>query len=84
MAPWRWSADGGSASRISAPCLSGGIFSAAANVTTTRVSVDGWPLEQRALAQSKVLGGLGKSLSLGIKSTRTKAERIVVHKSEQP
>jgi len=42
-------------------------------LTSPRVSVDGWPLEQRSLAQSKVVGGLGKNLSLGIKSTRTKA-----------
>jgi hypothetical protein len=42
-------------------------------LTHPRVSVDGWPLEQRSLAQAKVVGGLGKNLSLGIKSTRTKA-----------
>jgi len=42
-------------------------------LTKARVSVDGWPLELRSLAQSKVVGGLGKNLSLGIKSTRTKA-----------
>jgi hypothetical protein len=42
-------------------------------LTSPRVAVDGWPLEQRSLAQAKVVGGLGKNLSLGIKSTRTKA-----------
>jgi hypothetical protein len=42
-------------------------------LTKARVSVDGWPLELRSLAQSKVVGGLRKNLSLGIKSTRTKA-----------
>jgi hypothetical protein len=42
-------------------------------LTHPRVSVDGWPLEQRSLAQAKVVGGLSKNLSLGIKSTRTKA-----------
>jgi len=42
-------------------------------LTKARVSLDGWPLELRSLAQSKVVGGLGKNLSLGIKSTRTKA-----------
>jgi hypothetical protein len=42
-------------------------------LTSPRVSVDGWPLEVRSLAQAKVVGGLGKNLSLGIKSTKTKA-----------
>jgi len=42
-------------------------------LTNPRVSVDGWPLELRSLAQSKVVGGLGKNLSLGIRSTKTKA-----------
>jgi hypothetical protein len=42
-------------------------------LTHPRVSVDGWPVEQRSLVQSKVVGGLGKNLSLGIKSRRTKA-----------
>jgi hypothetical protein len=45
----------------------------ASALTHPRVSVDGWPLEQRSLVQSKVVGGLGKKLSLGIKSRRTKA-----------
>ncbi len=42
-------------------------------LTSPRVSVDGWSLEVRSLAQAKVVGGLGKNLSLGIKSTKTKA-----------
>jgi hypothetical protein len=42
-------------------------------LTSPRVSVDGRPLALRSLAQSRVVGGLGKNLSLGIRSTKTKA-----------
>lgn len=42
-------------------------------VTTARVSLDGKPLELHTLAQAKVGGRLGRALTVGIKSAKTKA-----------